>query len=83
MIQFDFNDYVKPKPQVENKQPEVKPRTKASIYAGIFSGVGFAIALIYCVKTKSGFGKGVLYTFLGSTTLGGIGYGVGSLQDKK
>lgn len=64
-------------------QIDDKTQTKAIAYTQIFSGVGFAIGLIYAIKTKSGFGKGVLYTFLGSATLGGIGYGVGSLADKK
>ena len=60
-----------------------KNKPTASAYTRVFNGVGFAIGLIYAIKTKSGFGKGVLYTFFGSTILGVIGYEIGSLQDKK
>jgi hypothetical protein len=52
-------------------------------YAQIAGGVGFCIGLVFAFKTKSGFWKGVGYTFLGSMALSGIGYGIGSTIKKK
>jgi hypothetical protein len=48
----------------------------------IGSTLGFAIALGYAFKVKSGFWKGWGYTILGGIALGGIGAGIGMLKKK-
>ena len=53
------------------------PNNYSYLGRNIGSSVGFALALGYAFKVKSGFWKGWGYTILGSMALGGIGYGVG------
>lgn len=61
-----------------------KPDPNNYSYLGrnIGSSVGFALALGYAFKVKSGFWKGWGYTILGSLALGGIGYGIGMAVKK-
>lgn len=53
------------------------PNNYSYLGRNIGSSVGFAIALGYAFKVKSGFWKGWGYTILGSMALGGLGYGLG------
>jgi hypothetical protein len=61
----------------------VKLKTKADKLRYIGGSIGSAVGIVYSVKTKSGIGKGILYTFLASLVLGGIFYGVGSLMKEE
>jgi len=49
----------------------------------IGGGLGNIAGIIYAIKVKSGFWKGFGFFALGGLTLGGLGYGIGSLIKKK
>lgn len=58
------------------------PNNYSYLGRNIGSSLGFALALGYAFKVKSGFWKGWGYTILGSMALGGIGYGIGMAVKK-
>lgn len=62
------------------KQPSYFSTHKFQILMG---NLGWALALVYAFKTKSGFWKGVGYVILGSIALGGVGYGIDSFNKNK
>tara|TARA_B100001093_G_scaffold367136_2_gene351965 strand:+ start:10311 stop:10679 length:369 start_codon:yes stop_codon:yes gene_type:complete len=49
----------------------------------IGGGLGNIAGIIYAIKVKSGFWKGFGFFALGGLTVGGVGYGIGSLIKKK
>ena len=49
----------------------------------IGGGLGNIAGIIYAIKVKSGFWKGFGFFALGGLTVGGLGYGIGSLIKKK
>jgi len=61
----------------EDMNTEIDTQNNSTIGYRIGASLGFAIALGYAFKVKSGFWKGWGYTILGSVAIGSIGYGVG------
>lgn len=73
--------------EVNNGAPVTTPAVASKTnYAGsiarIGAGVGSISGIIYTVRSKSGFWKGVGWYFLGGIIGAGIGYGIGSMIDE-
>ena len=51
-------------------------------FAQTLGAIGFAVGIAYTFKTKGGFWKGFWYSALGSFTIGSIGAGIDSFNNK-
>ena len=60
-----------------SENTKVEQQNNSGIGYKIGASLGFALALGYAFKVKSGCGKSWGYTVVGGIAIGGIGYGVG------